>query len=551
MIYTQEYNLNLTGTNFGLLSAFPRSEYIDGYFFNDLFLSSNITYSNELSTNSFLDFLTNSEVANLSGLILWLDVQDSSTLSTSGKAITAIRDKSTNNYLFSCLGGSNFISNSALSAFWPIYSLPLSSTYLTPKRCVRITKNSAFFNDKFAFSANSPFSIYYIWKDLNSTNYSIPFAIKTIYDSVTGELVAINQYTPNILIPEQITWGLRETSFGIRVSSVSGKFFEENIFNFTYDSTSFLDISSKSLSINNIPLVITDNIILTGSATLSGTSIGYLSGNNNDFLFGEILVFNRLLSKEEDINLNNYLFNKWNMFNYFTSNVSITAELSGGQLSNNSYEDYSVLTSNIQIPIQSCVTRLTVNLESFDQSASKINKVVYEYNRELTEVTSTYTDNVTSLDITLETPTTDFILMPDNDRQISTYFIYLSVYRYDSTINKLILSGNIAKCSLLDFNSNTKLLDSQIVDNPKEVLLVLEDKNQFATFTNILNVSLPIQALSGGDVEPLVNKEVVDVEERVILIDDLLEDEAPRETRFRTPGIPPTPSPRINPIRPS
>lgn len=551
MIYSQEYSLNLTGTNFGPLGDYPKTKYLDGYFFNDLFLNTNITFSNQLSTDGFLDFYTDAFIAGLSGLILWLDVQDTSKLSTSGRSITAIRDKSTNNYLFSCLGSPNTISTSAVSAFWPIYSLPLSSTFLKPKRCVRITKNSAFFNDKIAINADAPFSIYFVWNDFNTVNYSIPFSIKTLYSTNTGEIVAINQYEPNINIPEELTWGLRNTSFGIRVSSLSGKFFEENVFNWTNDGTDFTAFSSKQISINRDFLNITDNIILTGTPTLSGTSIGYLSGNNNDFYFGEILIFNRILTEKENSGLLNYLFNKWNMYNLLTDTFSVTGELSGGDLNNTSYEDYSILTSNFSIPIQSCVTKLIINLENFDQSASKINKVQYLYNDNLIEIPSTFTSRITSVEIGLQNSLQEFILVPGEDKQISTYFIYMSVYRYDSTVNKLILSGNIAKCSLLDYNSNTVLLDSQIVDNSKEVLLVLEDRSKSTVFTSILNVTIPLQALTGGDVEGLINKEVVDLEENIILIDDLLDDGEDNNRRLlRVPGIPPTPAPKINPIRP-
>lgn len=548
MIFTNSYSIELTGTNFGPLNQYPTSVYKNGYFFNDLFLNPNITYNETLSTNGFLDFYTtNSQISSISGLLVWLDSQDASVLRTRNNAVTSIRDKSTFSNIFSCISDQFLnISTSCLSAIWP-----LTGSSLPSKRCIRMVKDTSFFNDKFKVNTSRPFSLYFVWKDNNSVNYTIPFSLMTEYNSLTSEILAKNQYITNVLVPEQLQWGLREVQSGIRVPSVSGAFFEPNLFNWAYDGTDFQNISSLSLDINNLQYGINRNIILSGAPVLTGSNVGYLTdGNNNDFFFGEMLVFNRVLNWDEHAKLINTLYNKWNLYTLFTDNLTAASYISGGVLDNTSYEDFSVLTSKYDIPTQGCVTKITINLKNFDTTASKISKVLYEYNNNFIEIPSTFTNNITSFDINLERDEADFIVIPDNDKQLSTYTIGLSVFRYDSTINKLILSGNVTKCSIIDTYSNTYLLDSQILDNPKKVLLVTENKSNALLLNNVLDVTLPVQALSGGEVEPLINREIVDELDEIILLDDLLEDEDQVEDEFKVPGIIPVPSPRINPIRP-
>jgi len=551
MIFTNSYNIELTGTNFGLLNQYPASVYKYGYFFNDLFLNPNVTYGETLSTNGFLDFYTtSSEISSISGLLVWLDAQDATFLRTRNSAVTSIRDKSTYSNIFSCISGISDellnVSTACVSAIWP-----LTGSSLQSKRCVRIAKNNSFFNDKFKVNLNKPFSLYFIWKDNNLINYSIPFSLMTEYNTLTSEILAINQYVTNDLLPEQLQWGLRNVQSGMRIPSVSGAFFEPNLFNWNYNGTDFLNITSLSLDINNLQYDINRNIILSGAPVLTGSNVGYLTGgNNNDFFFGEMLVFDRILNWAEHVKLVNTLYNKWNLYTLFTDNLTASSYISGGMLNNFSYEDYSVLTSTYEIPTQGCVTRITVGLKNFDSSVSKISKVLYEHNNKLVEIPATFTNNVTSFDIRLEKDETDFIIIPDNEKQLSTYAIGLSVFRYDSTINKLVLSGNIARCSIIDAYSNTSLIDSQILDNPKKILLVTENKTDALLQNNVLDVTLPLQALSGGEIEPLFNKEAQGELDEIILLSDLLEDEDQAVEEFKTPGIIPVPAPRINPIRP-
>jgi len=556
MIFNSENIFTLSGTNFGLLSTYEKARYFDGYFFNDIYLNTDISYSRELSTFTLLDFYTNAEILNLSGLKLWLDAQDTSTwktssISTTALAITGISDKSTNSFYFTCFRNPTAISNEALSAYWPRYSLPLSSSSLPGRPCIKMNLYSIFNNPDFKIDINSPFSIYFVWRDLNTFNYSVPFSIKTVYNTVTSEIAAINQYQTNYLYPEQLLWGLRDFDFGIRVPNLSGLFFKENLLNWRYDGSEFSSISSKSLLVNNLSVVITDNIILSSEPIniLSGTNIGYYQNNYNDFYFGEMLIFNRILNDRENILLLNYLYNKWNLYDLMTDNVTITANLSAGFLTNTAYEDFSVLTSRISLPIQSCINKLTINLESFDQTVSKISKVQYIHNDNFIEIPSTFTIILTDVQIDLSQKRTDFILVPDKDKQVSTYYVYLSVYRYDSTVNKFILSGNLTKCSITDYYNNTVLVDAQVLDNSKEVLLVSENRDKSTIFTNTINVTVPVQALTGGEVQELVNNEVVQEDEGLILLADLLEEEQVKET-FKLPGLVPTPAPRINPIKP-
>lgn len=632
MLNLNTYFLKLTGTTFGNLSNYEKVLYSDGYYFLDAFGNSNFTYNLTANSNNITTTFTDQEIKDIPNLVLWLDASDASNLKTRGASISGIVDKSYSSHFF--------IGSSAPSFSLPSSSnWPLTGTFLNNRTCIKLLETSFFRGSSFSLDLRSPFTIYFIWKDFNSSNgLSIPFCFKTFLNTgtelLTSELVTFTDYknTPNL------TWGNRNSYFGTRVESLSNTFFSENLIVWKFDSNKIPNgevnffttnsvVTSQDLITNNNSLPITDTTFLSGRSALSATLVGYLSGKNH-FLFGEMLVFDRVLEMEEDLSLRNTLYRKWNL-PYFLDNTLYSNSISGGPFSNVSYEDFSALTSVVEIPVQSCITELTVNMQDFEQSVSKVSKIIYSYNNEQIDIPSfidnnTYTiesitlqnggsgyfavprvltsDNikikdailVPELDVKTTTITSINIidgglykgiprisipgglvfaasaaptmvrlgtslrnsvftvrLIPSKNKFLDTYMIGISVLRFDSTVNKLILSGNILKCSIRDFYRNTSLLDAQLLEDSKELLLVTENKEKKLIFNNKINIDVPVQALTGSDIEPLVNKEISTLDdEEILLLSELLEDERIEREKFVLPLLPPLPLPKINPIRP-
>lgn len=531
MITSNSYNFNLTGTQFGYLSSYPKVEYLDSYLLTDLFGNSTINYTQTAIGNGFFESTASDSISSLSGIILWLDSQDSNNVYTENDLISAIIDKSESNHIFLSAG------SDILLQTWPITGEKYSD-----KNCARFKRNSLLFNDKtFSINLTSDFSIYLVWRD-NNTSFgnSIPLALYTLTDSMTSELILKNNYYSE----KQGEWGVKFYDGGLKIDTFYGLFSAENVMLWEYVDSLAPVASSHTLFIDTTGIPITGTFFYDKEDLLSGSGIGYYTDNNNDFYFGEMIMFNRKLSEFEKTFVYNYFSEKWN-FNLYRENLAYSTELTGGNLSSYSYEDYSLLTSIITIPIQSCVTMITVDLSNFDQSASKINKIVYSYDNSEKTITSKFINNT----VVFDSNQFSVIVVPSNVNTIETYYLYLSVFRQDSTLNKLILSGNLLKCGIRDLYKNTKLLDSQIVDNSNDLLLVSENRDDNLVFLNKLNVNIPVQSLTGGEVEPLVNKDYVEDEEVIFLI-DLISDVVPTE-KFSKPFFVPVPAPRTNPIRPT
>lgn len=539
MLYSSNYNLILTGTDFGELINYPKANYLDGYFFSDLFGNTNITYSNTICGNVFLSSIDPSNIGSLPGLIAWVDTSDISkvltgTSMTGVTGITAIIDKSPYSRTFKA---NTFIELTD----WPIPSE-------NQKPAARLRSTNYFYNSTICLSLTSPFTLIYVWKDINEIpgdNY--PLCLQTEFEQITGEIVLINNYITNTS-----KWGYRESTYGILITGTPFKEIGENYFTWTHTGGTPLSTNTQYLEVLNLPITATDSYYISGGPPLAAkaTTIGSLCGEwVNDFIFGEMLLFNRVVSGNELIDVKNAINKKWN-FSSYMENLNYYYTVTGGILSSTSYEDFSALTSIITIPIQSCVTLLTLNLSAFDITVSEVSKVQVEYNDIYKEITSNLEVVGNDIKPILKNNKIDLVLMPDKNNYVSTYTISLSVYRFDSTVNKFILSGNLLKCNVLDYFKNSNLIDAQILDNINDILLVNEDPDKKIIFLNRLNVEAPVQILTGGDVEVLQNIDVISPEDDVILLSDLLDDES-EEQPLKVPIIPPLPRPRINPIQPS
>ena len=451
MTYFNTHNINLTGTSFGILSSYPTVSYLDSYLLTDLFGSSTIMFTKTANSNSFYESTDTASVSSVSGIILWIDSQNSNYTITENNIISAFKDKSNSNHIFLSAG-----------AVTRLVTWPITGTQFSNKACASFKKNSLFSNKSFALNLTGDFSIFLVWKD-NNTSFgnTIPFGLYTYSNTLTSELIIKNNYYAE----KQGEWGVRFYDGGFRIDNFNGLLSAENVTLWEYVYTGTIATSSNNILIDTTNIPVTGLYFIDNNVTLSGSGLGYYGENENDFLLGEMIMFDRKLSNIEKTYIYNYFSNRWNL-NLYQENLVYMSELTGGPFRNFSYEDFSILTSVISIPIQSCITKIVIDLANFDVSKSKISKIAYSFNNTETTVTSKIVDNT----LVFNDNSFSFLVVPSKNKTIETYYLYLSVYRYDSTINKLILSGDLLKCGIRDLYKNTKLLDSQILDNSKEGL---------------------------------------------------------------------------------
>jgi hypothetical protein len=429
---------------------------------------------------------------------------------------------------------------------WPVTCFDYSN-----KNALYFTRDTALFNDSFYLSLSNNYTMYMVWKDLNAQFFTIPFGFYSVYNDLSGEFILRRDYNSESLeeLPEG-SIGIRNTSVGYRIENFFGTLTSNNITLWEKVSTDFIDLSANSLFINNTSLNLSSYYLTPNDTVLQGSKIGYLSGTNfNNFLLCELILFRKKLSKSESDLMSNYFSNKY-CFPYYKENLTFKDEITGGPMSNVSYEDYSSLTSHITLPVQSCVTLITITLSSFETTKSNIQKIVYNCGDLNGVVESSFLSrpNNTSFINFDKNQTIQFVVVPSNTETLQSYYMYLSVFRTDSTINKIILSGTLLKCGILDLYSKNKFVDSQILNDSKELLLVTENLQRNMLYLNKVNIDIPLPALSGGEEQALINTDFEDLEEDIILLSDLLQDEVV-ET-FRRPYFVPVPSPRTNPIRP-
>lgn len=453
--------------------------------------------------------------------------------------------------------GNNNLTNVAILSCPYLRSNPIS-TKMWPATCfdytnktgLHFTRDKALFNNDFYINLSDVYTMYMVWKDSNLYSFTIPFGFYSKYNELSGEFIFRKDYDSFVQesLPEGAL-GIRGTEIGHRIETFFDLLCTNNITLWEKTTAEFLS-GGSNLYINNSSIDLTSAYPIPIDTVLGGSKIGYLSGSNdNNFVLCEILMFNKLLNKEEKGLVGNYISNKY-CFPYYFENLVYTVELTGGPMSNYSYEDFSILTSIITLPIQSCITLLTISLSSFETTKSNISKVVYscgDLYGSLDGAFNTDLSGRTSVSFN-KNSTLQFYVVPSNTQTIQSYFVYLSVFRNDTSINKIILSGSLLKCGVLDLYSKNKFVDSQILDDSKELLLVTENLNRNMLYLNKISVDIPTPSLTGGEVEPLVNIDFGDTEEDILLLSELLEDRV--EEKFRRPFFVPVPAPRTNPIRP-
>jgi Tfp pilus assembly protein PilZ len=570
MTTNNSYTFNLTGTSFGKLDTFKRSTYIHGYEFVDI-NGDEVTYTNVLSGGPLIPFNitnNNSFYSEIAEPILWLDANETSNLQIgNGGIVNSIRDKTSNNHLFT--KQVTFVEGT--TANW--FGEPIDSTNFWAvsnfesdfKKCFRIGANSYFECDTFLLNYLSSFYCYFVWKEnLNEFSFirkTVPFAfaMQMSVPTLSSEYLFEIDYDS---VDKRLLYGVRDDIIATEViKSLTAISYRDFIFTsptitkFSYNGTYLDSLSTQSMSINGVTLT-ADRYYLGGNSLnspLIKSNIGYYSDTDiyNNFYFCELLVFNNKLTDLQEKNLTNYLVKKWNLDitlqqQTYSASKSFSTEL----FSNITYQDVNFLTSNFTIPSQSCTTNLTILLSGFDESVSKVLKIYYEYNGVIKYINIPISSNANSSFLTGYK--IDVVLEPDQFTHSSNFSVNLSVVRYDTSINKIKISGVLLKCGVLDFGFNNYLIDTQITSDINKGILVLENKDKNQIYLNYIDISKSPPILSGGDVVVLKNDELKIEEEEIILLDELLaeqEEEIAKEI-YKVPPTLPISESNINPVKP-
>lgn len=565
--FINQFSLSLTGTNYGLMNQYDRANYKNGYLFTDIFNNTNYMLPTTTHGGGFYTKLTTSDIKDLSGLKVWIDASDTSsiTLSTNSVVTRVIKivDKTDFGHVYDRLLSSNII----LTAFWPVvgYSLYDQEYFNTNYNFLSSTNRCIEFNSSNFLNCSSveidmykPFSLYYVWKNnfVGELEKTMPFSFITNVSGVSSELIPNIAYSSN----SDLIIGSRDSLYGFKINSLSAynvNFSYPNIFEFVYTGSFVNSVTSQNIAYNGYTNLSSDGEFFVSDIFQKQytSSIGYSGDNNtNSFLFGEMLAFDRILSPSERESLINTLFDKWKINLIYENYDFNLPPTSGGPFRNITYEDFSLLTSNFEIPVQSCVTMLTLSLSSFDESVSKIKKITYEYNDTYGEI-NTLVKNTLQIGVTGYTSIPEkeikLLLKPSNTKFFDALTIKLSVIKFDGTVNKINVNGNITQCGIRDLHASTYLIDSQIIDNLDKQLLVMENKNLNQIFLTKIDTDLQKIYLSGGDLVELSPDSELGQEEQIITLAEIFEEEITSKPVFKVPFIRPPVLREINPIRPS
>jgi hypothetical protein len=249
---------------------------------------------------------------------------------------------------------------------------------------------------------------------------------------------------------------------------------------------------------------------------------------------------------------------------YGDGGVSFSSEASGGPIYNYTYDDFSRLTSVVNIGNFFCLPTLVFSFSSYDESVSPINKIAYSFKDEhytilpsLSETTSTTFPILTGppviikLNRLISPKLKTFTLSPEPGKNfVTTETLYLSVFKLDNTINKFIINFDLYQCGVLDVYSSTNIINSQILDDANLVLLTMEDGATKRVMNSIIRTDIPFYLLTGGDVVSLGAEE--EGPRVVFEFESTPTDEIFLAEQIRQQALPeiPIPPPKINPIVP-
>jgi len=249
---------------------------------------------------------------------------------------------------------------------------------------------------------------------------------------------------------------------------------------------------------------------------------------------------------------------------YGDGGVSFGFEASGGPISNYTYDDFSRLTSVINLGNFFCLPTLVFSFSSYDESVSPINKITYRFKEQQHTLSPSFsgidkiifsasTDSSTIVKLNKLTPPKQktFTLTPTpGENFTTTETLFLSVFKIDNTVNKFIINFNLYQCGVLDVYNNTNIINSQILEDANLILLTMEDKNTKRVMNSIIRTDIPFYLLTGGDIISLPDDED---EPRVVFeFESTPTEEIFLAEQIRQQSLPevPVPPPKLNPIVP-
>ena len=255
-------------------------------YFNSNVVMGTRVWPTQIFTNKTYTILATNYPKTISGLAVWLDAYDASTITLTGSNVTQWNDKSGN--------GKNAISASGTITYnlSPINNMPTIT---------------------FAAGSSLQFAITY------TTTFRNVFAVVTIGGLVNGSsYCVIGQYTGTSTVPAQViagySAGLGDIQFStynrqilITTSPPSG-FYNNTSILCTTTSTGnvgiFVNGSSQGLATNNAG----------GSVFTAGSATQYINSRASlPLIIGEIIIYDGIITSTQQQKIEGYLAWKWNL----------------------------------------------------------------------------------------------------------------------------------------------------------------------------------------------------------------------------------------------
>jgi hypothetical protein len=216
---------------------------------------------------------------NISGLSLWLDAADSSTVIRSGSNVTNVRDKSPNNYILSNATGFTYVNNIFNGKYPSLYNSNNLTNY-------NLGSNANFI-------LNQPFTAFFIGMKITSTNY---------YDGMIFDGL--------VNISNRVAW--YGGTYTMYASNSLAHANTSNLINVPILATGFFNTSNSILYINGSQDV-TGNIGTNNN--LNGTIIGNNWTTNSPWIghFCELIIYSNVLTTNQRQQIEGYLAWKWGL----------------------------------------------------------------------------------------------------------------------------------------------------------------------------------------------------------------------------------------------
>lgn len=203
-----------------------------------------------------------------------------------------------------------------------------------------------------------------------------------------------------------------------------------------------------------------------------------------------------------------------------------TSTVTGGPFYDICYQDVCFETVSITPVKMYCTTDVNFVLSGLDESASKIIKILYDFD-DGTNIQENTLDATISPISSAPSPKLTIVSHTYNPGKnyITTYHPSISVIKSDCCITTLNFTLCSFQCGILDLYDTVGLLNTQMLSPTYNLVVVFEDREEQQIYANLLLSQEPISLLSAASALP-------DLVEPIPL--------TARPTEFRYRVIPPT-----------